>query len=478
MAYRLRGPANFGGGRIIIMAGDGRGMWLLSKGQRAEPEQHVPDTTPLPEPELTPQLAASAQAIGGRYEMMNSALDSIGRLMEQLRGIEPLMAEIKGPLQQEYETRRAEHSELTALRHMHETMEAALYSAQAQERDAIGKLAAAEMGLGESEAVRATQATTLEERAIEIDRLRNDLLQLELRAQHLDSALRDATARNDEMEHDVTNLRGHLEEVDRRRAEAESGLARATQDNALLAEETAVLKKRYEQSSSEVARLTRIENDLETQLAAERARVTASEAAALATQAESTRVIRQLETQLELIRSELSATQTRLETSAVRASKLEELNTQLGARLNDAGSRQQLAERAIGERQTVIDRQAERVRLLEEESESLRQRHAAVETARAAAVERADQLAKSLAGHERAVERAEGRAGQVRTKLEKLMAAHEAALPEQEQRIEALQKDVERSRAEAALAEGALETVRRDRDRLQVALFGNASAAA
>ena len=101
----------------------------------------------------------STQAIGQRYETIHGGLDSIGRVMEHLKAIEPLIAEIRGPVGQEFEARRAEHAELIALRANFDQAQRQIAQIQAEEREVSARLAAAETALGESEARRRTGAT-------------------------------------------------------------------------------------------------------------------------------------------------------------------------------------------------------------------------------------------------------------------------------------------------------------------------------
>lgn len=247
----------------------------------------------------------STQAIGQRYETIHGGLDSIGRVMEHLKAIEPLIAEIRGPVSQEFEARRAEHAELIAVRANLDQAQRQIALIQAEEREVSARLAAAETALGESDARRQTQDAALEDNALEIDRLRNALLQSDLKVSSLDASLRDATARIEHLVQDVEGLRVQAQDIDARRGDAEAALARANQDNALLGEEAATLKKRVDQAGLDLARLSRIETDLEAQLAAERARVQAVENALAAHQADSGRTIRGLESQVEANRAEI-----------------------------------------------------------------------------------------------------------------------------------------------------------------------------
>ncbi len=232
------------------------------------------------------------------------------------------------------------------------------------------------------------------------------------------------------------------------------------------------LKKRIDQAGIDLARLSRIETDLEAQIAAERARIQAAENALAVHQADSGRTIRGLESQVEAGRAEISALQTRLETATGRADKLEEMNSQISQRLAESSAQQQAVERRAGDLNVALERALDRIRSLEDEGEGLRQRHAGVDTARAAAIERADQLAKAAVAHDKTLQRAEERANQLRVRLEAMQEAQDAARRQHEEKVGELQAQIERLTSEAALAEGALEAARRDRSRLQMALLG------
>jgi crescentin len=448
-------------------------MRLLSKTSRenkgAKPTVLDAD---VPRIETVQHSIESTQAIGQRYETIHGGLDSIGRVMEHLKAIEPLIAEIRGPVSQEFEARRAEHAELIALRANFDQAQRQIAQIQAEEREASARLAAAETALSESEARRQAQDSALEDNALEIDRLRNTLLQSELKVSSGDAALRDANARIEHLVQDVEGLRAQAQDIDARRGEAEAALARANQDNALLAEEAATLKKRVDQAGIDLARLSRIETDLEAQIAAERARAQALENALSAHQVDSGRIIRGLESQVEGNRAEILALQTRLETSIGRADKLEEMNTQISARLAESSAQQKAVERRAGDLNVALERALERIRALEEEAEGLRQRHAGVDTARATAIERADQMAKNASAQEKALKRAEERAQQLRARLDAVQEAQDQVRREHEQKVADLQATIERLTSEAAMAEGALEAARRDRSRLQMALLG------
>ncbi|MDB5456823.1 MAG: hypothetical protein JWP92_2408, partial [Caulobacter sp.] len=432
-------------------------MRLLSRtdrnGKTGKPE--TPLNMAEKAPESLERLVEATQAIGVRYETIHGGLDSISRVVEHLRAIEPLLNEIREPVAEEFEARRAEHAELIALRASFEQTARLLSASQSEARELAARLTSTDTALAESDAQRQHQENTLEDNALEIDRLRNGLLQAELRVGSLDAALRDASSRAEHLAQDCDTLRAQTQDIDARRSEAEAALARANQENALLGEETATVKKRLDQAGSDVARLTRAETELEAQIAAERAKLLSIENAAMAAQTESARAQRGLESQVEAARAELSALQARLETAVGRADKLEELNGHISHKLNESTAQQQAVERRAGDLNLSLERALERIRLLEEEAENLRQRHAGVDTARAAAIERADQLAKTVVTHEKALKRAEERAAQLRARFETLQASQDLARQEYEDKVAEMQSEIERARSEAALAEGA-----------------------
>ncbi|KQY35983.1 intermediate filament-like cell shape determinant CreS [Caulobacter sp. Root1455] len=453
-------------------------MRLLSKGDRNTKGGVKPVMLAAENDRLeadSDRLVEATQAIGVRYETIHGGLDSISRVVEHLRAIEPLLSEIRGPVAEEFEARRAEHAELISLRANFEQASRQLAAAQAEERELSAKLATADAALTESDARRQSLDVALEDGALEIDRLRNGLQQSELKVGGLEAALRDATARAEHLTQDVETLRFQTQDIDARRGESEAALAAAKQQSALQVEELGTLKKRLEQAGADIARLSRVETELEAQIATERARVLAADNALTTVQADSARTIRGLEAQVESGRAEVLALQTRLETATGRADKLEEMNAQISARLNESSAQQQAVERRAGDLNVALERALERVRNLEDEVEDLRGRHAGVDTARAAAIERADQLAKTVVAHEKALKRAEERAAQLRTRFEALQASEDETRRAHDEKVTEMQTEIERIRSEAALAEGALESARRDRSRLQMALLGATS---
>lgn len=423
------------------------------------------------EPEVALPEGAEGQGIGGRQEVINSSLDSMGQVMEHLGSIVPLLEQVRGPLLEEFNARRAEHAELTALRAVAEQSARLIQEGRDREKAFTARVASLETALSESEANRQSQEVLIQEQGLLADRLRNDLAAANIRGDSLDASLRESQSRANHLDNDLAAVRSEAQSLENRAAAAEIALSRATQEKSLVDEEAVALRKRLDAANGETARLLRVEAELQGQVAAERAKVQTLESSAVSAQAEAARAVRSLEASLELNRAEMGGTQARLDTALARANKLEELNADVTQRLTDTGVAQQIADRRAAELQVALERAAERARGFEEEAEALRQRLSGLDTARAAAVERVEQLTKVLQDNEKAAQRAEERTARLRAQFEALQNAEEQTRAEQDARIAALQAEIDKHRAEAALVEGALETSRQDRARLQMQLL-------
>jgi crescentin len=438
---------------------------LSTKDARRQPTEGKPEVIEAVATE------SGSQGIGARHEVISSSLDSMSQVMEHLGSIVPLLEQVRGPLAEEFAARRAEHSELVALRAANELITRQVQDGREREKALAAQVSDTEHALTENEAQRSAQEAQAQEHSLLADRLRNDLAAASIRGDSLDAALREVQARAAHMDNDLAALRAEAQGLETRAAGAETALSRTVQEKSLVDEEGVAMRKRLEAANGETARLLRVEAELQGQVAAERARVQTLESSALAAQAESARSIRSLEASLELNRAEMGGLQARLDTAMARANKLEELNGQVTQRLGETGGSQQVSERRAAELQVQLERTLERTKVVEEEAESLRQRLGSLDTARAAALERVEQLSKTVQANEKTAKRAEERAAKLRAQFEALQTAEEATRVEQEAQIAALQAELDRGRTEAQLAESALESSRQDRARLQMQLL-------
>jgi crescentin len=268
-----------------------------------------------------------------------------------------------------------------------------------------------------------------------------------------------------DLEEDTAALRTRAEQAERRYRESEALAGKLQQDRVLLEQEHAVLQKRLEQSNGENVALSSRVSYLDEALTVERKRALDLESLRLAAEAEVTKVSRLFEGKIEGQRGQLNTLEAKLETAQARITKLDELNSSLTQRLADSS----LRHKAFEDEKLVLVLSQERAvgtaQAREQEAEIMRRDFLSLEAARAAAVERADELARLASNREAAAKRAERQIVLLKEKLEAAQADFSRKRAIMDERLSKMQTQYERERAERAIVEGALETARRERGR-------------
>lgn len=395
-------------------------------------------------------------AIGERYETVQGGLEQLTSLAQQLRGLEPLLGEIRQPLEAEYETRKNEYAELIQLRASTAQSGARIEALSDEVRRLTQGLSTAERRLEEAEARLDEQADRTQQALLDADHLRTTLSQTTAQAEAARVGERDGLQRIRQLEQDLATLGADLNRTEARLGETEAARARSHRDHSLALDETAAMKRRLEETISEIARLSRIEASLESQLTTERARA-ASE------QAEAARALRALEAQGETARQEAASLQVRLDTLIARADRMEALNGELTATAGDLRGGGQAAERRANDLQTRLDRALERVSDLETAAEEDRNGRSAMEAARLAAVDRAETLSRTAGAHEKALSRSEAHAARLQGQLGRLETDRAAQVEGLVEEIETLKAELETTRAHAAITTASLDAARRER---------------
>jgi crescentin len=244
----------------------------------------------------------------------------------------------------------------------------------------------------------------------------------------------------------------------------DAAAARLRHDRVLTDQELGVLQKRLEQVNLETAQLGGRLAQVDEQLVAERRRVAELEAALLAAHNDSTRAARLLEGRMEVQRAAQSSVEGRLEAALARIAKLDELNMGLTSRLAEAALRASAAEDERAGLVQAAERAEALARTFEQEAATLRREFLSLEAARAAAVERADELGRLAQSRDTSVKRAERQIAALKERVESSQADHARMRTVLDERLNKMQSQFERERAERAIAEGALETARRDRN--------------
>ena len=398
-----------------------------------------------------------AGMIGERFETMQDSLEQLSGMARDFARFEGLLGEIRQPLAEEFQSRRDAHIEAITLRAVKLELDERIEQLTTEGRRLAEALAQAESRGDELAAQGSEQAAALQEGRLELDRLRNLQSQAVSRIEAFEAAERASGQRILELEQDQDGLRHQLKQAEALRAESDTTRAQLQRDHTLATEENTVLRRRMEEVVAEVASLARSAAAGEGQLAAERAR-SASE------QAESARALRSMENQLEADRSELAALTARLDAATARANGLDVLNAEQASRLAELQAVSNTAERQGETLQVSLDRALERTRALEAAGEDARQRQAAMDVARIAAVDRAEALVKAAATHDKAIARAEDRMVKIQTRLATVQDEQQARVEAMTQQISATRAELESVRAEAAMTAAALEAARRERN--------------
>ena len=419
-----------------------------AKGERGA-ESAAPEGSPA-------ARAEAAGVIGERFETIQDSLDQLGEMAQQFGRFESLLTQLRQPLEAEFKARRDNHVEVINLRAANAELTERLEEAVAELRSQGASLIQAESRADEMGAQAGETAAALQDARLELDRVRNQLSQASNRIEAFEASERLTSQRLRELEQDLEGLRNQLKLAEAQRSESDSARIQLQRDYALAIEEGGVMRRRAEEGAAEIAALARALAIGEGQLAAERAR-------AAAEQAESARALRALENQIEADRSELAALGARLDAATARANGLDVLNAEQGVRLAEVQAAATTAERRADTLQTQLDRALERVASLEATSEEGRQRLAAMDVARLAAVDRAEALAKSAMTHDKAIARAEDRMLKLQAKLDSTEAEYQARVKALNEQVSALRGELEGARAEAAMSAAALDAARRER---------------
>ena len=397
-----------------------------------------------------------AGLIGERFETIQDSLDQLSEMAQRFGTFETLLGQLRDPLEAEFRSRRDNHVELVNLRNANSAATKQVSLLTAEVRKLSDALAESEAKADDLAARGGETTVNLQEARVELGRLRNELAQAATRLEGLETVERASAQRIRELEQDQESLRNQLKQAEVARSESDTTRGQVQRDLALVLEENTALRRRVDEVGTEVAGLARAAAAGEGQLATERARA-ASE------QAEAARSIRSLESQVESARAEIAALTARLDTATARANGLEGLNSEQASRLNELQPGGHAVERRADTLQVALDRAVERVRALETETEDARQRQAAMEVARVAAVDRAEALTKAAMAHDKAIARAEERMVKLQSKLAAAQDEHEARVQTLSQQISALREDLESARAEGAMSAAALDAARRGR---------------
>lgn len=142
----------------------------------------------------TPEMIEAAGMIGEHYEAIHGGLDKLSGLAEQLRTLEPLLAEMRQPLAAEFEARRDDYLELISLRAAAVESDERVEALTREVSDLADALRNAESRQEELAAQLGEKSTAAQEAQLEVDRLRIAISQAEAQVQTLTARRRTASS--------------------------------------------------------------------------------------------------------------------------------------------------------------------------------------------------------------------------------------------------------------------------------------------
>ena len=401
--------------------------------------------------------------LGASYEQMIARLDDALELVQKVESIGGLMRDIREPVRTQFEERKAEFAELSALRLLAEQSAGQLAAAKALEQNLRQDLQVAKNEGGDLRERLRSAEDQLQSAQLEVEEYRNAHLQAEKLADELSENVGEAWTQIGQLQKEVEDLNRQLALAEEQRQSADAALDSSRQDTLLLNGELAVLRRHLDESANRTAQLERTVGELENSASTAWARNAALERSVETAKADVARVTAQLEARLEAQRSQLEVTQARLSASVSQAETLKGLNEDLLQR-NQAGSaREATTLRRISELQIDLERSQDRAGALEQELANFRDKLSAVEAARGAAVERSHELSKALNRREATLRRTSEELSRAKARLETLQGDHKGAIESYEKRIAELELHFARERAEREIVEGALDSVRHSR---------------
>jgi crescentin len=297
------------------------------------------------------------------------------------------------------------------------------------------------------------------EQTVELQTQRAAIIELDRRLKH-------EIAERESFREEHRRLGDRLAAADKRIVQLESEVETTRQKLVVAEREKATMQASFDNASGETARLSRKIVEAENTVAAMQGRVRQIEAQYNEVSADRARVMQELDEERQRHQNESRAMQARLEALQTRATTTEKLLDEARAALLARAEEIRTFERRSIE--ANLTRNALESRLSEMQAADA-ERSAQMKDAEQALValnERAAALAKAVKTRETALARAEERIAMLSDRVSRLESELQSNGYAAEKQIEELTAALQRERAERAMAEGALETGRRDLARL------------
>jgi crescentin len=414
--------------------------------------------------------------IGEENEALRNLLADTGRKIGELNELKQTFDRLVEPFNATLRALEQEKSQTLSLASMLEELRLAYARLRAEFYDVEKRATAAE-----SEGERLREALELAREAARVAESGRQTLADEIGTRLVDIAALERKLAQEEAQHRRLSeahhmLREQADSAEKRIVELEGALAAAQEKLALLEDEKHSLQLSAAQGRNEAGRLSRRLSETENALTATRSLLGKAEVGLTDLIAERDRLAAALDEAKEQQQTEHNTSSMRIEALQSRAATAERLLAEarqsLIARTEEArGFDRKAVEATIG--RTNAEKRLAQIEAVHETRERQLKE---VEQARTALAERRIALTTTLKVRESALARAEEKIAVLTERNAQLDAEVQIGRSMVEKRVENLNASLQRERVERAVAEGALETARKDNARLQADLAASRTA--
>lgn len=268
----------------------------------------------------------------------------------------------------------------------------------------------------------------------------------------------------------------HANSADKRIVELQSDTAQTREKLLLLENDKRSLQTALDQTLAENSRLSRRLTESENALTAARARLEQMDISLAAAENERATLASARDEANERHQSETYALNLRLEALRSRAATAEQLLAEVRQTLVARTEDIRVLERKVVEANIARSNTEKTVERLTAARDALDGKTRELEQARASLMERANNLADALKARETSLAHAEEKIKALAERVAEMEAEAASYRTKAERRIDELSASLQRERVELAVAQGALETTRRDYARLQREILSGRSA--
>jgi len=440
------------------------GAFLARKPATAELTP-TPGGTALPDNplELDEELFSAIGAqIGGENEALRNLLLDANAKIGELDIIKDAVGKLVDPVSKTLRAMEAEKAEKLALQTVLNNTRTAYGKLRNEFSDTEKKFAAAQsrceelrLELANTQTLLRTAEATRAEIAIDVAARRAQIADLEAQlAQQVgeNKALRDENQRLD----------GRLTAADKRIIALEAELANARQKLLMAEDEKRAQQNLLDKAGAEAARLSRKLAETEAALNAAQGRLRHVEANFAELSIERTRLAAALDEANERSEHERANQRTRFEALQARAAATEKLLGEAREHLIARAEEIRDYDRRLGA--AALERDGLQARLADLDAERIRRESEfkELEQNKSTLIDRTAALARAFTAKEAALERAEQTVAALNQRVEALEAARASDKLTAEQAIEELKTALQREQLERSVADGALETARKD----------------